>query len=844
MNTRRNNAPRNFNFKTLAHSQCRQQKTKRSVAFSPDKEGEKQMWSKARRMTILLVGAMLMSVFASAAALAAELNGYYLADDGGAYFIRQIGDKVYWFGEDPNGTYANVLMGTITGNKITARYWDVPKGKTQGMGEITLTIEGNGATLVKVSSTSPFGTKTLTKQVPHAEGLNIKGFPPEMRSRPQGFSGNEQNLTGVWQGDDAAFYYVRETPTDIVWVAENNQWGGEGGTAQPSFVHVFFGKKINKLITGNWVDLPKGKAANSGVLGLNLANPQEMNSINPPEGIYMSRLWRSLPNSLRGFADLHAHPMVNLGFGGKLVHGGVDVGSLLTIDAQCKHNVRANGIAEALDRDNGTHGGTGWFGADNPCGDNLRQAIIDAFQEQNHAVVTPDNAIGFPSFKDWPRWNDITHQKMWVDWIRRSYASGQRVMVALAVNNYTIAAGVSGPGDGPTDDKASADLQIKEIRSFVGRHNDFMEVALTPADLRRIVSQNKMAIILGVEIDNIGNFNKVGGSGPMTYDEIQHLYDEGVRYAFPIHLINNKFGGTAIYQDVFNLSNYHVTGKFWDIQCANPGEGIKHKFVVQGFDFPLAGAKATKLQVDIARNPPDPPDCGKEGHKNTLGLTDMGKRAVDELMARGMLIDIDHMSELAVEDTLAKAEAIPGGYPLVSGHNSIRPLSKDPNENNRTIYQLERIGKLGGMFGLGSDGVTAADYLKSYIKATQGTDFTISGKTTHLDGVGLGRVAFGTDLNGLVKGPMPAVTIDITKPIPPQLKACPDIYDPAFVQSKTGDKQWSYCTEGVAHYGMLPDFLKHIFTLPQGDQLRNNIMLNAEMFAEMWEKAIKNGVKK
>ncbi|HYJ46996.1 MAG TPA: hypothetical protein VEV81_10315, partial [Pyrinomonadaceae bacterium] len=310
-------------------------------------------------MTTWLAGALLLSVCASGVALAAELNGYYLSDDGGAYFIRQLGDKVYWFGEDPDGSYANVLVGTISGNKITARYWDVPKGKTQGMGEITLMVQDGGATLVKVSSTSPFGTRTLKKQTPHAEGLTIKGYPPEMRSRPQGFSGGEQNLTGVWQGDDAAFYYVRETATDIVWVAENNQWGGEGGYAQPSFVHVFFGKKINKLITGDWVDLPKGKAANNGVLGVNLASPQEMNRINPTDGIFFNRLWRSLPNNLRGFADLHAHPMVNLGFAGKLVQGGVDAGSLLPADSDCQHNVRARGIAQALGSDNPTHGGYG-----------------------------------------------------------------------------------------------------------------------------------------------------------------------------------------------------------------------------------------------------------------------------------------------------------------------------------------------------------------------------------------------------------------------------------------------------------------------------------------------------
>jgi len=787
----------------------------------------------------LLACAVFLGIFASAAS-AAELNGYYEGDDGGAYFVRQVGDKVYWFGEDPHGAWANVLMGTISGNKITARFWDVPKGKTKGMGEITLTITGGGATLVKVSSTTPVGTKSMTRGLPHPELVNgvpvLKGFPPEMRSRPQGYSGGEENLTGAWQGDDAAFYYVRETPTDLVWVAENNQWGGPGGYAQPSFVHVFFGKKINQLITGEWVDLPKGKASSKGSLAAKLEDPQEI-TVNPSSaGINANKLWRSLPNSLRGFADLHAHPMVNLGFGGKLVHGGLDVGSLLPADAKCQHKVRATSIEQALGYDNSTHGG---WGTDNPCGDDLRKAVIDAFQEQNHAVMTPDWALGYPTFKNWPLWNDITHQKMWVDWVRRSYDSGQRVMVALAVNNFTIASGVGGPDDGPMDDKASANLQIAEIKSFVGRHNDFMEVALTPADLRRIVAANKMAIILGVEIDNIGNFNKVGGSGPMTYDAIQDLYNQGVRYAFPIHLIDNKFGGTAVYQNVFNLSNYHVNGKWWDLKCSVDSEGITHKFVVDGFDFPLAGAKATKLQVDIARQPPPPPTCGpKRGHKNNLGLTDMGRRAVYELMTRGMLIDIDHMSELAAEETLTKAEAVPGGYPLVSGHNNLRTVAEDPNENNRTYRQLERLGQLGGMFGLGSDGANADRYVDTYHDASEGPNAKVKG-------IGAGRVSFGTDLNGLVRGPRPLVVINSATPdivkLQKSIKDCSDkIYNSSFVVSKTGDKEWNMCTAGVAHYGMLADFLQYMYGVNRGDYLQKNIMLNAEMFAQMWEKAIKN----
>lgn len=776
--------------------------------------------------------AIYLAVFAALCVFVGEtqaqqqINGYYEGSDGGAYFIRQIGNKIYWFGEDPKGGFANVMAGTVSGNKITASFWDVPKGKTKGAGEIVLEIQSGGASIAKVSSSVPFGATSFKKQTPHMEGLLPKGFPPEMRSRPEGFSGGESNLTGAWLTDDLSTYYIREMPNgDVVWFAENNSWGGPGGYAQPAYARVFVGKRINGLITGNWVDLPKGKATGSGVMSLSVKGAQDMTVNNPPQGVETNVLMRSLPMSLRGFADLHSHPMVNLALGGKFVHGGLDIGSLLPADSDCKHNVRATSISQALGKDNSTHGGSDILGlvggGGNPCGDNLRQAIIDSFQEQNKAVVTPDNAVGYPSFKDYPKWNDLTHQKMWVDWVRRAYDGGQRVMVALAMNNATLAAGVSGPGDGPTDDKASADLQIKEMKSFVGRHSDFMEIAYTPQDLRRIVAANKMAIILGVELDDIGNFDKVNNlTDAMVTSEIDRLYkDMGVRYIFPVHLTDNKFGGTAIYKDIFNLSNYHQTGKFWDITCSDAGEGITHAFVVQGFDFMLAGAKATKLGIDIARFPPDPPDpktkCGGRGHKNNSGITSAGWTAIQEMMRLGMLIDVDHMSLKGVNSLLDKSETkVSGGYPLVSGHTGLR--SVEQTENSRDDNQLKRISALGGMFGLGSSGVKSEGYIRDYNKAA--------------NIMGAGRVAFGTDLNGLEKGAAPAGN------------ACSKgLYNASFIKSKTGDKTWDFCTEGVVHYGMLPDFLRNIALKQGGSSVNSSIMQNAEMFAQMWEKAVKNG---
>lgn len=777
-----------------------------------------------KKRMIYCIALLIMTLLGSAATAGAqpqpakkELIGYYAADDGGAYYIRQIGDKIYWFGEDPDGAYANVLSGTISGNKITARWWDVPKGKAKGLGEITFEIQGDGTTLVKLTATAPFRAVTLKKMTPHMETVNglpqLKGTPPEVRSRPAGFLGGENNLSAVWTGDDYAFYYVRELAEgDVVWVAEHPFYGGMGGTARPAFTHVFFGKRAGNSISGQWVDVPKGKAEGRGTLTVTIKGPQDMQTIARTGGFQAGMFSRSLPNNLRGFADLHTHPMVNLALGGKLVHGGPDVGALLPTDADCQHHVRAKSIAQALGSDNPTHGGLNIVV--NPCGDELRKMVVDAFEDANRALKGRDNGVGYPSFRDWPKWNDITHQKMWVDWVRRAYDGGERVLVALAMNNKTIADGVAGPGDGPTDDKASAELQIAEIRGFVKRHDDFMEIAMSPADLRRIVAANKMAIILGMEVDNIGNFNKVNVTPEGVRQEIRRLYLNGIRYIFPVHLIDNKFGGTAIYTDVFNNSNYREFGDFWKIECGAPDDHLTHYYQSDSDNFGLAVAKASKLDTDVMRRPPDtaPLKCEakKLGHKNSRKLQPLGIVAIDEMMNLGMLIDIDHMSQHTAEGALRQAEGVQGGYPLVSGHNNFRDI--DGNENTRTDDQLRRIGMLGGMFGLGSDTVDARDYVPRYARA--------SGL------VGAGRVSFGSDLNGLVKGP-PA-------------RFGSNIYTPFFPMSQTGDKKWDYNTEGVAHYGMLADFLRDMSTLgPEGSKLKADIMKNAEMFARMWEKAEK-----
>ena len=503
--------------------------------------------------------------------------------------------------------------------------------------------------------------------------------------------------------------------------------------------------------------------------------------------------------------------MTNLAFSGKLIHGGVDVGALLPADASCAHNVRAGSIDQALGQDDPTHGGVDIF--HNQCGDAFRNNFIHGFQDTRHAAHTPDRATGFGGFPDWPRWDDITHQKMWIDWIRRAHDGGQRVMVALATNNKTLGDLTGGPGDYATDDRASADLQLQEMRALVARHNDFMEVALSSADLDRIVRADKMAIVLGVEIDNIGNFHRMPGvNQAMIGAELDRLMALGVRYVFPIHVIDNVFGGTAIYEDMFNSSNYREAGHFWDIACSAPGDRVNYHFD-PSLDAALRVLATAKLGADPFRNPPTPPACPSgSGHVNARGMTPLGEIALHEMMRRGLLIDVDHMSERTVSRAIDLAKAIPGGYPLNSGHNGYR--GDGASENSRTTQQLHDISALHGMAGVGSDGVDAYTWIRNYAQVAYA-----------MGANGEGGVMFGTDLNGLVKAPRPRPGSAVR-------------YDASFPAPRTGSKTWDYNRDGVAHYGMLSDFLKDVRTGPSAAPIVDDMLMrNAQYFFDTWKKA-------
>lgn len=107
-----------------------------------------------KKMSFLFLGVLLLAGAASnASAAAVNLNGLWQCDDGAVYYIRQIGNTVWWLGEDQTAVpplFANVANGKIVAKKgtkqVVLKWADVPKGSTANNGTLVLEIVTDPAT--------------------------------------------------------------------------------------------------------------------------------------------------------------------------------------------------------------------------------------------------------------------------------------------------------------------------------------------------------------------------------------------------------------------------------------------------------------------------------------------------------------------------------------------------------------------------------------------------------------------------------------------------------------------------------------------------------------------------
>jgi hypothetical protein len=97
-------------------------------------------------------------------ARAQDFGGVWHCDDGGTYYIRQIGNVIWWFGEasQTNTGWSNVARGAFEGGEIRLEWVDVPKGSILGGGILVLHPDSDHR-LVATTKSGGFGGNVWTR---------------------------------------------------------------------------------------------------------------------------------------------------------------------------------------------------------------------------------------------------------------------------------------------------------------------------------------------------------------------------------------------------------------------------------------------------------------------------------------------------------------------------------------------------------------------------------------------------------------------------------------------------------------------------------------------------------
>jgi microsomal dipeptidase-like Zn-dependent dipeptidase len=593
---------------------------------------------------------------------------------------------------------------------------------------------------------------------------------------------------------------------------------------------------------------------------------------------------------LRGIADLHVHQFSNLGFGGAVFwgsthhKGGIDKalpwcdwtwdfpilpGLSLSPDFHPTLGFKAHGtvVHQSFDC---------W-------GDGVGISIGCNSYEGVHAT----NGTG--PFEGWPKWSTATHQQMYYKWLERAYKGGLRLFVQLAVNNQ-LACLISGKRWLDCADMPNIDRQIDgayALEAFIdqmsgGPGKGWYRIVTSPAEARQVIEDGKLAVVLGIETDTLFGC-KPGTDCAENYirDEVERYHCKGVRHMYPVHLYDNKYSGAGLYNDFWTIANFFVTGDFmnpWDCSdYPNPGDDTATKY-----NYKTAWVQGLLAFYEFVYGWTPLPDWGPiDAHCNSTGLTDEGSALVHDLMDFGMVVDVDHLSLWAIEEVLDIAES--RSYPLVSGHSFLfdEPTMEfghySRTEMHKTAEQIRRIRDLGGVIApLNPHGKCSStlDYVRKYRYIVD----QMSGGPFYDPDEDIPRIGFSTDFGGFFQQTAPRFPTgdDVCAdskyssykydPLSPwsiyhvvnedgsagTLRR-PDSYTPlsypfsavggfgTFWKSWTGDRQFDFNSDGLAHVGLLPDFMADLKNVGLTDAELEPMMFSAEAYIRMWEQVNASG---
>ncbi len=495
---------------------------------------------------------------------------------------------------------------------------------------------------------------------------------------------------------------------------------------------------------------------------------------------------------VRGFLDTHTHVSAYRFLGGRF---------------HCGRPWSPYGVTVAL-KDCPDHGADGSTA--------LVENLI-SYGDLNHR----HSASGWPTFAGWPTHDSQTHESTYWKWIERAWRGGLRLMVNDLVENRALCE-MYPLKQNPCNEMVSARLQaqaMRELQDYIdaqagGPGKGFLRIVTSPEQARRVINDGKLAMVLGIEVSEVLDCRLRGSAPKCTTAQIDQrlteLHDMGVQSAFIAHKFDNALAGTTFDSGVtgvlVNIGNGYATGRWWNAQTCPVGQEADNtppSLTSNSLElFRLLGMGFGKQVVNgsLPVYPPGPV-C------NPKGLTDLGKHMVRKMAELGMIVEADHMSVKARNQTLDLLEELQ--YPgVISSHSW------------SDVTAQVRLQKLGGLLSpYGRDAEVYADSWKR-VRSTRQAGF-----------FGIG---YGSDSNGLGNQPGPR----------PGAAASPVVYPyttfdggTTMAKQPAGPRTFDVNVDGVANYGLFPDYIQDLRTLA-GDQIVDDMANGAEAYLRLWERAV------
>ncbi|MCD6640389.1 MAG: hypothetical protein LT071_10815, partial [Nocardioides sp.] len=337
-------------------------------------------------------------------------------------------------------------------------------------------------------------------------------------------------------------------------------------------------------------------------------------------------------------------------------------------------------------------------------------------------------------------------------------------------------------------------------------------------------------VVMGIETSATLGCNVTAGRPTCTAEQMRAELREMRRLGVSQMELTNKFdnaftgvaGDAGATGNLTNLGNFLSTGSFLRMkQCPTsnaPGQEDKLQQpnlgdVLGKNEVPAQDAIFGAIMQLFGSTVQPLPLYPAGPHCNQMGLTEMGRALLSEMIDQRILFDPDHMSVEGRNAALAFMERQQGRG---------RPVGVISSHSWSTPDAYPRIYRLGGFVApYAGDSTGFVDKWRQHVRWADRRYY-----------FGFG---FGSDMNGFGAQGDPRGA-DARNPVTYPFTSVGGV---RVQQQRSGRRVYDVNRDGVAHYGLYPDWVEDAAHVAgaDGSALRTDLARGAEAYLQTWERA-------